>query len=195
QSLTLTERELVYFTSHAAAFDNLAFSDLPVTAAEDSLVGAQALFKPFARLAAYAQLKREVAGGTDGLISVFEAPDAEAAYALVATLTRRDPAVVKATAEALWAAPIFATERPIRRLWDALQVMEQFGVPVATITTWPNVVRAAATSDDRFAVARGVKESIKARFEPDAWQRIAQPIFDALRQKQRDALVAYVTWK
>ena len=37
-----------------------------------------------------------------------------------------------------------------------------------------------------------MKEAIKARFEPETWQRVAQPIFDKLRQRQRDALVSHV---
>ena len=195
QSLGLTERELLYFCTHAAAFDNLDLSALPVQIGDDSLLGAQALFKPFARLAAYARLKRDIADGTDDLIAVFEAPDAASAYARIAALTRRETAVVKDTAETLWAAPALTTERPVRRVWDALQIVERFGVPVTTMAGWTKMLSAVATPAERFAIARGVKEAIKARFDPDGWQRIVQPIFDALRQRQRDALVAYVMQK
>jgi hypothetical protein len=47
----------------------------------------------------------------------------------------------------------------------------------------------------RFDIARDLKEAIKARFEPEIWQRTAQPIFDRLRQRQRDALVAHVMFQ
>jgi hypothetical protein len=198
QSLGLTERELVYFTKHAASFDNLDLSALPARAEDDTLAGAQALFKSFARLAAYAQLKREVAGGSDELIGVFEESDPARAYGRIAALTRREPTLVKETAEALWTAealgtaPVFPTERPIRRLWDALQVVERFGVSPSSIAGWTKILSRAATGSERFAIARGVKEAIKARFEPAAWQALARPVFDALRQRQRDALVAYI---
>ena len=46
--------------------------------------------------------------------------------------------------------------------------------------------------EDRYQIARDLKQSVKSRFEEDAWQRVAQPIFDRLRQRQRDALVSYV---
>ena len=82
--------------------------------------------------------------------------------------------------------------RTAGRLWEALQVVERFGVPVAALVEWTRIVSPAATPAQRFAIARDLKEAIKARFEPEAWQRIAQPIFDKLRQRQRDALVAYV---
>ena len=54
---------------------------------------------------AYARLKRDLAGGADDLIGVFEANETAATwtdvYPLIARLTRRDPATVKATAQAL----------------------------------------------------------------------------------------------
>ena len=38
----------------------------------------------------------------------------------------------------------------------------------------------------------GARDAIRARFEPESWPRVAQPIFDKLRALQRDALVAHV---
>src|SRR6185369_3265466 len=46
--------------------------------------------------------------------------------------------------------------------------------------------------EERFEIARDVRNTVKAHFEPAAWQRVAQSIFDKLRQRQRDALVAYI---
>jgi len=199
QGLGLTEREIRYLLTHAAAFDGLSLSPLPTRSSDDTLAGAKALFGQFLRLAAYARLKRDLAGGTDDLIGIFEANETTDAdkldkkvYPLVAKLTRRDEATVKATAELLAAAPVFESEKPIRGLWEALQVVERFGVPVASLTEWNRIVSAAATPEQRFKIARDLKEAIKARFEPEAWQRVAQPIFDKLRQRQRDALVAHV---
>jgi hypothetical protein len=57
---------------------------------------------------------------------------------------------------------------------------------------WTRIVAASTTPDARFAIARDLKETVKARFDGEAWQRVAQPIFDKLRQRQRDALVAYI---
>jgi hypothetical protein len=107
---------------------------------------------------------------------------------------------VKATANALFAKdpdfasnkPFFTNEPPLQRLWDALQVVERFGVPVASLLEWVRIVSPTATPEQRFEIARGLKEVIKARYEPEVWQRVAQPIFDKLRQRQRDALVAHV---
>jgi hypothetical protein len=65
-------------------------------------------------------------------------------------------------------------------------------VQAASVVKWTRIVRPAATPADRFDIARELREAIKSRFEPQDWQRVAQPIFDKLRRRQRDALVAYV---
>jgi hypothetical protein len=192
QGLNLNEREARYLLTHPADFGNLDLSGLPTRAGDDTPAGSQTLFVRFLRLAGYARLKREVAGGTDDLIHIFETTNIEEAYALLAKLMRREEATVKATARSLFVAPRFADELTVGRLWEALQVVGRFGVPVAAIVNWTRIVGAAATSDQRFAIARDLKEAIKARFETETWQHVAQPIFDKLRQRQRDALVAYV---
>jgi hypothetical protein len=154
------------------------------------------LFNQFLRLAAYTRLKRDLVGDTDDLIGVFEANGTGdldgAVYPLIARLARRDEETVKSTARALADAPSFGSEQPLERLWGALQVVERFGVPVASLLEWTRIVSQKASATQRAEIARDLKEAIKARFEPETWLRIAQPIFDKLRQRQRDALVFHV---
>ncbi len=195
QALGLNERELRYTLGHADDFDGLSLSRLPARDSDDSPAQATDLFRQWRRLAAYARLKNELAGGGEELIDVFEAATPGEACARIARITRRDPAGVQAAAEALFAAPGFADERNVRRLWQVLQLVETFGVPVATLAGWTAIARAPLTPGDhqqRAAIAQDLKETIKARFEPETWLRVAQPIFDRLRQRQRDALVAHV---
>lgn len=205
QSLGLNEREIRYLLTHAADFGGLDLSQLPTRSSDDTpaeKVAATERFAQFLRLGGYARVKRDLAGGTDDLIGIFEADETTDAdklekkvYPLIAKLTRRDEATVKATAKALVAAPTvpaFESEKPLQRLWEALQVVERFGVPVASLVDWTCIVSPAVIPEQRFEIARDVKEAIKARFEPETWQRVAQPIFDKLRQRQRDALVAHV---
>jgi hypothetical protein len=192
QALELNERELRYMATHAAAFENLDLGKLPTQTGDDTTAGARQRFAQFLRLAAYAHVKRDVAGATDDLISIFEAPTARAAYPILATITRRPQEMVKAASNALFDAPAFTDERPVQRLWDALQVIERFGVAVDAIVSWTPVVGASTTPTQRFQIAQDLKHTLKARFAPEAWNRVAQPIFDRLRARQRDALVAYV---
>ena len=122
-----------------------------------------------------------------------------------ADLTRRDFEAVKATAEHLNFAsqssvnsgneieltvevPEFADEKALWRLWEALQIVHKLGVPVESIVNWTK-------PGWNFEIARDVRNTIKARYSSENWLRIAQPIFDKLRQRQRDALVAYVLHK
>lgn len=220
QSLGLSEREIRYIVTHAHDFDGDfdGVEDLsglltpPVDGINIGIDRAQITkrFTHFLRLAAYARLKRNLAGGTDDLIGIFEAKDFKAdvtettdtekpssASSLIARLTRHDNATVESAAEDLFTtpdftAPNFKSEKPLWRLWDVLQIVERFGVSVASLLSWTHIVSADATPDQRFNIARDLKEAIKARYEPEAWQRVAQPIFNVLRQRQRDALVSYV---
>jgi hypothetical protein len=215
-ALGLSEREIRYVLTHAEDFGKAKLSDLPVrTGGDDEKRAILARFDWFLRLAAYARMKRDLAGGTDDLIGVFEAngaayqrrktrPDGtndlsevleamdKTVYPLIARLTRRDEETVKVTARALARVPAFASEQPLERLWKALQVVERFGVPVVSLLEWTRIVSPKASAAKRSEIASDVKEAIKARFEPETWLRVAQPIFDKLRQRQRDALVAHV---
>jgi len=205
QSLGLSEREIRYLLTHAADFGNASLSELPTQAVGDTSAEKTATeqrFSRFRRLAAYARLKRDLAGGADDLIGIFEANATAAAdklekrvYPLIAKVMRRDEATVKATAEALVkapAVPAFESEKPLWRLWEVLQVVDRFGVSPASLRGWTGIVNGATAADRRFEIARDLKEAVKARFEPETWQRVAQPIFDKLRQRQRDALVSHV---
>jgi ABC toxin N-terminal region/Salmonella virulence plasmid 28.1kDa A protein len=198
QSLGLSEREIRYLLTHGADFAGLNLSHLPTQFVGDTpakKVATKERFDQFLRLAGYARVKRDLSNGTDDLIGIFEANgtgDLDKVYPLIAKLTRRDEAMIKASAEALVADPTFKSEKPLVRLWEALQVVERFGVPITSLQEWTRIVNSEATPTQRFEIARELKEAIKARFEPEAWQRVAQPIFDKLRQRQRDALVSHV---
>jgi hypothetical protein len=69
----LDQREVSYLAGNAAQFQNLNLSSLPTQASEDSPAKAAALFAQFLTLADYADLRKGPAGGTDGLVDVFQA--------------------------------------------------------------------------------------------------------------------------
>lgn len=199
QSLGLSEREISYVLTHAKDFGDISLSRLPIQAVKDTSEEKEKTTQQFTqvlRLVSYVRLKNDLAAGTNDLIELFETNgtgDLSKVYPLIAKLTRRDEATVKATANALVsAAPTFASEEPLVRLWEALQIVERFGVSAASLQEWTDIISVAATPEQRFEIAHELKDTIKARFEPETWQRVAQPIFDKLRQRQRDALVAHV---
>lgn len=190
QALNLSERELRYLLANPADFGPIELGKLPTRETDDAPAQAHALFAQFLRLAGYARLKRDLAGGTEDLIDAFAA-DAPGALQRIAGLARREVETVSAAAAALFPAPVIKNEQTLQRLWEALQVVERLGAPVAALTAWSRIVGPGSTPKQRFAIARDLKDTIKARFDVETWQRVAQPTFDDLRRRQRDALVAH----
>ena len=170
----------------AGALTYLDWQQLPTAPTDD----AGKRLDGIVQLLNYAVLKRDIAGGGDELIALFEqtaTTSVKDLTAQLATLTRRDALSVEAVATELqMTAPThFADVKRIDRLWQALQIVERFGVQMASLKPW-------LTPTPDATVAAAVRNTIKARYAPESWQRIAQAIFDPLRQRQRDALVAYI---
>ncbi|WP_322756069.1 neuraminidase-like domain-containing protein, partial [Frankia sp. Cas3] len=208
-ALGLAARETTHLATNAAGWGDLDLGDLPARPFRDRPEDRTAAVKRFGwflRLVEYAGRRRELAGGTDALIDVFEAAavggadPSDAVYRLLGATTRRGPDAVWATTKTIFPAAdgVFTDDRPLARLWDALTLVERLGSPAGTIKGWtaitaPVGAAGAPTNEQRFAIAQDVKETVRSRLDPAAWQRAAQPIFDRLRGRQRDALVAAIT--
>jgi hypothetical protein len=331
QTTGLDDREISYIVANSSEFNNIKLSSLPTLPSDDSPANAIVLFSQFLALADYADLRKGPAGGTDGLIDVFQGVGeafTEAAsssgsnsnsatpWTALANLTRRNAATVRAIAEyfdfmqeivlyqgqpggfpgvdansATWtdptklywpkftytwsdgkvanyqandagiavftksaggetayisvndptragqppAGPAFADLNPathyhqagyvqigtvtsnafasggaatrqltaigdfgnskgLRRLWQALQLVQIVGIPVASLTASTVIASAnpPANSPTPDIIAASFKNSVKAQYTADNWLPVAQSVFDKLRQKKRDALVAYL---
>ena len=197
QKLDLNLQEIKYFTSHAADFNDLNISGFPTRRNEKSSAQVHALFNQFLRLTAYSKLKHELKSDT-GLIDIFDANhvnDLNAVYANISTLTRHPETTIKSTAELLFSTQEFSNEKPLHHLWDTLKIVQRFGVSETDLKAWSSIVSRTTSPKQRFEIARNLKETIKARLEPESWRGVAQPIFDTLRQQQRDALSDHVIHK
>ncbi len=214
-ALKLTEREARHLLTQPDDFGGLDLGELPTRAADDSPVKATTLFDQILRLVDYLRLRRELAAEPDDMMDLFAAarrtypPGADPGAAeeevlddlcgRLAAITRRAPETVRAAAdllgmstEALPAAERldvvaagFAQERGIGRLFEVLTMATKLGVTPDALGRW-------ATPTPSAAVARDLRDTVKARYEPDQWRRVAQPISDKLRQRRRDALVAHI---
>lgn len=193
QGLNLNIRDINHILKNRSDFGNVNLSLLPVK--EDMATDANtvALFNTFKQLMSFAVLKRDMAGGSDDLITIFEftriknPETVEKLCNRIAILTRRTPDVVQAIAIELkmTTAEHFAMSARMERLWQGLQVVEKFGVSMLSLKLW-------LTAQPDAAVAMSIRNTIKSRFEQETWGHIAKAIFDPLRQRQRDALVAYI---
>jgi hypothetical protein len=219
----LDEREISYLAANAAQFNNLKLSALPTQPGDDSPAKAVTLFSQFLTLADYADLRKGPAGGSDGLIAVFDNVgqtftetvasqdannDADAPWTSLANLTRRDAATVRAVAiyfslikeqivggnRQVTATGDFGNNKGIRRIWQALQLLQIAGVPTAPLTAATLIAAQAppAGSPAPSVIAANLGNAVQAQYTTATWLPIAQSVFDKLRQKKRDALVAYL---
>lgn len=193
QGLNLNVRDINHILTNPSDFGNVNLRLLPTKAGVETDTNAIALFDTLIQLINFATLKREMAGSSDDLIAIFEytrIKKPETALNLckqIANLTRRKPDSVEAVATELkmTAPEHFADLKRIDRLWQALQVVEKFGVSMRSLKSW-------LTPQPDATVAMSIRNTIKSRYEQETWQHIAKSIFDPLRQRQRDALVAYI---
>jgi len=162
QGMGLDEREISYLIANSSQFSNLKLSSLPTQSSDDSLANAIALFSQFLTLADYADLRKGPAGGSDGLIDVFQnvgqvftelasSQDTNnnlaTPWARLANLTRRDAASLRDIAEyfglikdqvagpnrQVSAIGDFGNNKGIRRIWQALQLLKIVGIPLASL--------------------------------------------------------------
>ena len=105
-------------------------------------------FAGLRRLLELSRLKRDLTLSGNDLVAVFEANALGSAdrlirevYPRLARLTGRSEAIVQAAAETLWAAPAFAADPTVRRLWEALRLVDRFGVAVATLAACADLLK------------------------------------------------------
>jgi hypothetical protein len=219
----LGEREISYLAANAAQFNNLKLSSLPTQPGDDSPARAITLFSQFLTLADYADLRKGPAGGSDGLIAVFDNVgeiftealatqdtnnDPDTPWTILASLTRRDAPAVRAVAlyfnlireqvvggsRQVTAIGDFGNNKGIRRIWQALQLVQIVGVPAASLTAATVIASLAPPvgSPAPGVIAANLTNAVKAQYTAATWLPIAQSVFDKLRRKKRDALVAYL---
>ncbi len=189
-ALGLSPRELRHILTHGADFGGADFRLLP-TKPNDAQ--APTLWRTYQALLTYQALKQAWSPENDDLIGVFEtarrlpAPTLAALAKQLAELSRRSEETVSDTAMALKlnSAAALADVTGQSRLWQALQILETFGIRMEALKGWLSVRPDAV-------VARRVRDAIKSRYEPAAWLQIAKSIYDPLRARRRDALVAHI---
>ena len=219
ETANLDLREIGYLIANAPSFANLRLSSLPTQPGDANMT---ALFQQMLMLIDYADLRKNPAGGTDGLIDVFEgagvtfteAPGSQASntnpatpWAALANLFRRDVSDVRAIAtyfgfiqdqviganENVTAIGAFANNQGIRRIWQALQLVQILGIPVQALTASTAIASLNPPATPAASViATNFQNAVKAQYTTQQWLPIAQSVFDPLRQAKRDALVAYI---
>ncbi len=135
-------------------------------------------------------------------------------FQAIANVTRRDIPTIQSVIAQLWgpgaiqtanvgvpptqfqftAAPL-VNDLGFARLWAALQMVQTIGIRPAVLQQTTGIVssaRATTSPDPGIAIASTLRNAVKSQFTPDAWQPVAQSVFDPLRQRKRDSLCAYL---
>jgi hypothetical protein len=82
----------------------------------------------------------------------------------------------------------YRDERYLLRLDRAFALLDRIGMPAEAVITW----RPTDDTDAMQLTAQSIKQAAKGKHDEATWLTIAPPLQDALREKQRATLVAYL---
>jgi hypothetical protein len=217
----MTDKELVYFSTHASDFANWTLQDIPVDRQDPAATDqkAVALFTQWQCLNDFIRLRDSLPQGEVSLLDVFAA--ASVASQLIASpptspdTKKRQQDALDDTKRKLLAATGWETPTV-----DALTGLQAFQLGAAvsgfhlTVDVFTNaqwllrlqacmrlVKRLGVAADHLFAwaamptdasQAQDIKRTVKALYDDETWLTVAKPLNDGLRESQREALVAYV---
>ncbi|HKX27952.1 MAG TPA: neuraminidase-like domain-containing protein, partial [Blastocatellia bacterium] len=146
------------------------------------------LLKPLRALLDYARIKSEVAPGDESLLTILKDPVAATANAdsLFFKLIRSD----KRSLDDLLAhfggsIADLAHFDLFRRVYGAFELIRKIGISANALTR-------ATTNEPAGDTLRDLQAALRARYAAADWRDVIQPINDAMRGLQRDALVAYI---
>ena len=202
QSLGITDGELQYLTGLSGA---VRPNDLPVEAvATDSmartlkngltgwlsLAAARRQFGRSERLLAVLAASRQTLDATNTIVvreeQLLEAMTALTGLKSAGLASALEAIGIKSAGGSTFEVPALADPESLLKTIESLKCFTRLGLNPK------EVVQFARDSIDE-TVAQRLRSSVKGRYTASAWRRLAKPIFDGLRKKQRDALVAHLT--
>lgn len=160
---------------------------LPVTG---NAASPATLLAPLRELLDYAIVKRSLspASGDETLLAVVRDPAAATATSTspLYTLTGWDAGSLMALVSR-FVGTVAGLSQPaqLRRVYEAFELIRTMGISAGSLI-------AATTNNPTSATVRDLQAALRARYAPEDWRTVVQPINDAMRSLQRDALVAYI---
>ncbi|MEZ4773647.1 MAG: neuraminidase-like domain-containing protein [Bacteroidia bacterium] len=187
--LGLTDKELTYVMANGPGLGMLDMDKLPWAPQNTADFSG---FVKLAQLALARKLLKEDSDGLEKVLTLASDPASNEAGWLAAlakasgweldTLTACDTAVA-----AIFPGDYQGAEM-ILTLAARLEMLRSTGLPVSAIN-------AAVAAEPDAANATAVKLAVKASYPESRWNAMAKPLRDALRERQRSALVAYLVQK
>ncbi|HEV2814549.1 MAG TPA: neuraminidase-like domain-containing protein [Solirubrobacteraceae bacterium] len=180
----LDDDRLAWLIDHAAALGALELGRLPVDAPP-----AAPLFGAWLTLATWLDVRRALATpeelvliGADAGATVAQA---RAAAAELTGIPEPDLARLDGGSRAA-----YATVDLLSRLVTCAAQARRLGVSPATCRSWADRDRSAAP--DQAEVAAQVRRTAKSKYDDAVWLSTVTPLQDALRERKRDGLVAFL---
>jgi hypothetical protein len=188
-ALKLDAEEIAYLGAHAdyRSDGNGWLNALPVDTTLDDPKAA-ALLTPLAGVLGYARIKNALAPNDARLLTVMQRPSAamEQPDGLLYALTRWEPGSLKSLLKHFGkTGDDLAHIDSLLRLVDAFDLLRKTGISADALVP-------AATNAPSADIVRKLQASLRARYEESDWLALIKPINDALREAQRDALVATI---
>jgi hypothetical protein len=188
-ALKMTPRETAHLAARAGLhIDGRGWLNaLPVEGSPDAPT-AEALRDRLSTLLGFARLKSELSPDDERLLQVLEDPEAVLANgeSLLLTVTGwEEGSLAELLGRFGRARADLADVSVFRRVHEAYAVVKTLGVPAAALA-------GSVTNEPGAETVRALQSALRARYDESDWLAVIKPINDALRGRQRDALVASV---
>jgi peptidoglycan hydrolase-like protein with peptidoglycan-binding domain len=193
--LHLTADEITYFSANKIQFEGF---DLDLIAPTSATTQATQLMAMWQRVNAYATLRSSLPQSQSSVLDIFtlassSAPTQDALDALkqlIVAVTGWDKPTLDSLIDGLdLTTTSFVSDVALTRVQQCLQQAGALGVTPAKLITWASDALQSTFGDED---AQDIKRTIKAKYDDTAWIGVVRPLADTLRERQRDALVAYI---
>ncbi len=189
----LTSRELRYFTEYSA---DLGGFNLNLFVPEKFIAesASPAICTLLYSLAGYIKLRREFPQRETDLINVLTCKDPMENISLAAELVQKNEATIFEILSH-WQIDTITLPATVKKLWKALKLLDKLGIGVEEIRKWQEIILPGTDLDICSQIVDDFKESCLLRFGKETWLKWAKPVNDYLRQRRRDVLSSYLTYK
>ncbi len=184
----ISKEELVRFSELGQDFGGFDLNTLPLEASSNTDAGAPGLYAQWQLLDAFYRIRKAVPETDTNLISVFDAPNADDAVDALCQAAGWDASAVEFL-QSQDGLDLDTQQLKDPRWWvrirDALERSKKLGASVEQVRAW------VTTPPDQ-AQAEDLIRTVKAKYDDDEWDQKAKLLRDRIREKQREALVAYL---
>jgi len=190
-----TPADVAWLTNHATSLGWLDLDALPLNGGVAVPHPDPALFNGWRRLADLYAVWDAQPRGVPSLFAIIDLaanPKVDDYLAALAGRTGWKPDDLQALANNLGLVypDDYRDERALVRYAACARLLKKLRVSAAQVLPWRD---AATGGGSPAAAAREILQATKARFDSASWSQAAGPLQDLIRQRRRDALVAYLT--